>query len=88
MSQPFVVRTPNQVASLKSWGGSASGLTLKNLHRLYTDPTEAMWALKFEPQGHHPLTEAPVNFVQQLIESFNIMGRLATVKHMLESFPD
>lgn len=39
-------------------------------------------------KGHHPLTEAPVNIIQQLIESFNVMATLATVKHLLESFAD
>lgn len=42
MNQPFVVRTPNQIASLKSRVGSASGLTLNNLRRFDSDPTESM----------------------------------------------
>lgn len=88
MNQPFVVRTSNQIAGMKSKVRSAASLTLQNLRALGSDPMEALWTLKFEPQGHHPLSGQRANIVEQLIGTFTVMATLAAADLLLKSFPN
>lgn len=88
MNQPFTVRTPNQISTLKSRIRAAANLTYQNLRGLDSNPMESLWSLKFEPLGHHPLTGQKLNIVEQLISTFTVMATLSAAQRLLEGYPD
>ena len=57
------------------------------LDTLSTDPLEALYVLKFEEFGYHPLNQHQLNLIEQLNQTFTVMVSLAAARHLITWFP-
>ena len=62
-------------------------LSREKLYTLSPDPLDALHTLKFEKFGYHPLDGHPLNFVEQLNQTFTILASLSAAKLLIGWFP-
>ena len=58
------------------------------LRRFAGAPLELFRELRFHTVGHDPLTCAPLNFVEQLNQTFTILVTLRAIEQLLEIHPE
>jgi hypothetical protein len=66
--------------------------TAKSLAKLLAaqpnDPMSLLRALRFDTVGHDPLTGEPLNFVEQLNQTFTILVTLRAIEQLFKLHPD
>ena len=60
----------------------------EQLNQLDCDGMEAFFGLKFEDKGRHPLEDRPLDFIEQLNQTFTYLVSLAAAEKLMEWFPD
>ena len=85
------VRTVNENADIENLQQrirEAAAQTRAALDRLPADPMEALYKLRFNQYGRHPLEDRPLNLIEQFNQTSTIMASLAAARHLLDWFPD
>lgn len=62
--------------------------TAKWLTTQTNDPMLLLRAMRFDTVGHDPLTGEPLNFVEQLNQTFTILVTLRAIEQLFELHPD
>ena len=83
-----IVNNPCQIERLQQRVRNAARHTRAALDALSTDPMEALYMIRFNEFGHHPLEDRPLNLIEQLNQTSTIMASLAAARHLLERFPN
>jgi hypothetical protein len=52
------------------------------------DPLETLRKMKFEPVGFHPVEDRPLNFVEQVNQTWSFAVAIAATKQLLNLHPD
>ncbi len=76
-----------QLQSLQEQVRDAARRAREKLNTLGTDPLEALYTLKFEECGYHPVKGYELNLIEQLNQTFTVMASLAAARHLIEWFP-
>ena len=76
-----------QLQSLQEQVRDAARRAREKLNTLSTDPLEALYTLKFEECGYHPVKGHELNLIEQLNQTFTVMASLAAARHLIEWFP-
>ena len=79
-----------QLQSLQEQVRDAARRAREKLNTLSTDPLEALYTLKFEECGYHPVKADQLNLIElieQLNQTFTVMASLAAARHLIEWFP-
>ena len=76
------VHNLDQIQYLRGQVRGAALLARQKLNTLSSDPMEALYTLKFEKHGHHPLKVHELNLIEQLNQTFTVMASLAAARHL------
>ena len=63
-------------------------LAREQLSELNRDGIESFYGLKFEDRGRHPLEHRPLDFIEQLNQTFTYLATLAAAEKLMEWFPE
>lgn len=65
--------------------------TRRSIHEISRDiehPLEVLRRIKFQPIGLHPISDRPLNFIEQVNQSWTYVVALEAAKKLLELHPD
>ena len=82
------IRTLAELQELEELVLKQAERTRENLSLLDSDPLEALYTLKFEQFGFHPLEGRPWNLIEQLNQTFTILASIAAARYLFERFPE
>ena len=86
-----IVNNLSDIEELRARVWNAARLTREELHTLDANPLEALRELKFEQWGHQPWRGSkehrPMNFIEQLNQTFTVLVSLAAAERLMEWFP-
>jgi len=79
----------NEIPPIRDQIRAAAAATRHNpLCNLDVDEMEALYTLKFGPNGNHPLNGNGWNFIEQTNQTFTIMATLAAAEYLLNEYPE
>lgn len=88
---PHKVRYLEDLEPLREGVRNAARCTVKKLNTLNTkstDPLDALYTLKFDKSGYHPVNQQQLDLGEQLNQTFTVLASLAAAKHLLKCRPE
>ena len=82
------VHNDRELQHLQEQVRRAAHLTRTRLETLNLDSMGALYTLKFEECGYHPVSGHQLNLIEQLNQTFTVMASLAAARFLFEWFPE
>ena len=82
-----IVRSTADAEAMRAQILTGAALTAGWLRSFAGEPIELLRALRFEPVGHDPLTNEPLNVVEQLNQTFTILVSLRAAESLIGMYP-
>jgi hypothetical protein len=84
----LLIRSTNDADRLMEMIKESTKRALHQIARDIADPLQALKRIKFEPVGLHPIADRPLNFIEQVNQSWTYIVALEAAKKLLELHPD
>lgn len=82
------VQTQNDIEIAKATVNRHVGKAVQNLRNLFDCPLKMMSEIRFRPIGVHPLEDRPLNFVEQVNQTFTYFVALEAAALLLKWHPE
>lgn len=88
MAPALIVRSPEEADDLMAVV-RASAVRARDWMSTQTgDPLDMLRRIKFEPIGFHPIEDRPLNFIEQINQTWTFAVAIAAAKQLLQLHPD
>lgn len=84
----MLIHTPSEVDAHMATIEAAACRTLEWFARQQSDPMPLLRNVKFAPVGFHPIDGHPLNFIEQINQTWTYLAALAATRKLLELHPE
>ena len=84
---PHEVRYLEDLEPLREGVRNAARRTIEKLNTKSTDPLDALYSLRFDKSGYHPVNQQQLDLGEQLNQTFTVLASLAAAKRLLKCRP-
>jgi hypothetical protein len=87
-SFPLIVRTTEDAELLIAKVREAAAYAREWIFEQTGDPLDLLRQVKFDPVGFHPISHGPLNFIEQVNQTWTFLAALAATRQLLALHPD
>lgn len=88
MASALTVRSPEEADELMAAVRTSAARAHDWMSAQSGDPLDMLRRIKFEPIGFHPIEDRPLNFIEQINQTWTFAVAIAAARHLLQLHPN